>query len=439
MQTQKIPVDWFIGETTFPSTAFGSSESGTSSVHGSVEGRHRTQRLGEFRANATLLRWLAIGFAICWVATAAPPNKEGLALEESRMGIAQTLRLDDAAWRTGNVESFVKQIDPNVGVEWSSAWQREWNLARHAPDSHRSVQDSQLLAAISIGDLMMVPVQVDRPIANAWHQSPYVENRFYRLNADKWQRTAPPETFWGRQKSLATANLRIDYVERDGQLIEPLMPELERLIVSIYTQAGIPLPPPQAKRHLIFVPSLQTKWEVTGYPIEIVSPTLLPIAVALTPQEAIIDTVSRRVIHRMMLESSYGFRPIWQVLTVGMENWLRVTVTDVPSLWHQRVVPLFWAEAEDHMPLELIDITDGRSLKLTSEERQLWKYMAAQTIIEYVHEVYGPEAPARLLHRFPAHRTWHALIEDTFGVSVQAWEAGWNEYLVTQIKEQEHP
>src|SRR5690606_31258701 len=116
---------------------------------------------------------------------------------------------------------------------------------------------------------------------------------------------------------------------------------------------------------------------------------------------------------------------LWMISPIEMQ----LPVFCVDSLDEREVSSLWLCGAlSDAQRATLTEkhITPGDGLHLTRE-------VMLATAVEYAAATYGPDRIPLLLATTGQHSQWETLVEDVFGVSAEAFEAGWAAYLEDQF------
>lgn len=293
-----------------------------------------------------------------------------------------------------------------------------------------------------LGELTLAEVSGQRTV-QGWHQvSPYRETRFYRETATGWRQTTPERAFWGPLIRRETAHLRFEYFTRDAESIATLMAEIDALYTGMHTRLGLPLPSTVHKLTIEILPSRLTGRGLYRDRLQVSSPLMAQIPIQfsattfLTHQivsgllTSVISSTATGEAIGVPPQDSFAFR--WRTMRRGLRSWLQTALIGQAWPWDQQAAELFLRTQQAHFPVTLDNITWGTEVALTDEERLMWQDAAAESVVAYVVAVYGEDRLPELLRGFYRYNDWRDLVAGTFGISPEAFEAGWNRYLAKQ-------
>jgi len=353
-----------------------------------------------------------------------------------------------------------------------------------------SLPDVQVEDYEMAGGRIMARVTVFYPGEDGQAQS-YRETRFYSQTADQWQRIEPDAALLGPWQTLRTAHFTFRHRAIDGAAVAEIAPRLDQLYERLRRDMGLP---PAVASQAIFVEVggaiRADPFTLTGHTIAAPSPALLTTPVGMTAAgvlyQALVHPLAALVVGEVIAQHHPDWGngvahwwplldalPLWVVwedegpLAMSRQEVLRWLVhnAQAPTPSARQVVPDRYerlcrsfgswnlSPAEMSIPLNCTEADQGRTwsmipalpLRLDAiiQERPYpddspqssisgSQIVALEMVVEYVVATYGQAALARLIASLGDHADWHSLIPAVFGISADAFEAGWLMYVATQ-------
>jgi hypothetical protein len=341
------------------------------------------------------------------------------------------LHREELAWQQNNAAQFSQFLDRQIPREWRRDWFLPWGIE----PSQRTTLGVQMVQ-IEQAQPVAAHTLVTHAVLEWWRGLPYQELRFYRQTETGWVRTKPAVEDWGRLHTLATPHLQFEFYERDAAPMLALAEPMERAYVKLYALLGRKLPPQPITLTFAVVPDRVHEFTPTEDGLTFSSPLLLKTPVGLTPSQytahLIVNRLADQALRQMVDSSRRRGANRWQSMVRAANGRLRSEILGQRSPWQQQAERLFRQTNWTLSPLRLTDISDRYSGKIPSRATIMWEYMAAESVIDYVVQVYGWEGLAALIRGFGEFSFWNGLIPSVFGVSVPEFEVGWNRYLAEQ-------
>jgi hypothetical protein len=318
---------------------------------------------------------------------------------------------------------------------------------------------------------------------------PYREVRFYQETNGGWQRSAPDASFWGSQQRLESDFFTFDFRQRDGLTVAKAAVELDTLYRQMHELLGLPIPVNAGageKMHVtLAVEELPpgSFGDFDGTSLTITSPLLRPLPEHMSETDSLVESVALPL-RRHLTAAAVGPLSVYSSptpeLVAGLRQWLTWETDGLLAEYRIELVRWLYANAPDgprrvpdsyseicqtldfweisfmmnslfscsgllpilpphnftpptrlwHLPLaEPMEMTQSFG---QSYEPRLGRSLAIATVLEYAVKTYGPATIPLILQTVPARSSWDQTAPDLFGVSAEAFEAGWHAYLVDE-------
>jgi hypothetical protein len=347
-------------------------------------------------------------------------------------GIEANLLREDLAWETRDRKSFDSLIDADaVGDDWVREWRETWRLELTEPPRYQI--DLLHVEPLEGEKLVQAHVQLRQPDVEWWRSHDLQEIRFYRASEQGWVRTLPPPSYWGEQRELETEHLRFRYYERDGDAVEPIVDQIDDAYVGLYKTLKLSIDTDKPKLTIAILPDLVRRWSAVENQVDVMSPTLEKITDSQPVTEhladCILDKLTDRAVRDAYPGSSGRYLYRWPVMIWGLRGWLRTDLLGRASPWNTDAAEIFYDLSIDEFPLPLTLATDLRGDQQPTREQIIWRYVAAESLIDYTVQTYGRNRLPELLQGFVKHGSWKDLVPGVYGASLQEFEIGWNLYL----------
>ncbi len=259
--------------------------------------------------------------------------------------------------------------------------------------------------------------------------------RFYRRAGYTWLRTLPPAEYWGNQLTLETPRLSLRYHAPDAQAVTAAAVQLEAAYLELHAMLGVE-PPSAAKKIVVIVqPELVQTRSWAGGDIELTSPLLAQVDASQSDADYVASTVLNRIIaHTLNGERIMNAAQLqnWGLFLSALRGWLRAELLGLPTPWRGEAQKVFVTHAAGSYPLRLADLTEFQVEGQPGRNTALWRYMAAETLLEYSVARAGQEALPALLDGLSETASWPELIGVVFDASEEEFVAGWNRYLAEE-------
>ncbi len=376
-----------------------------------------------------LLRTLAALLVVAAATASAafsPAQQQRMQIEQELVAI---LVMEQEAWAASDPNQYKSLVDPQVADVWISQWRGGWGTGRTAFGGRRLL----LLSAQPLSqDLVRAAVQVTQPRINWWQTSVQRETRFYRRAGYTWLRTLPPAEYWGDQLTLETSHLVFLYHAPDAQAVTTAAAQLEAAYLELHAMLDVEPPSASEKIVVIVRPDLVQTRSWSGGDIELTSPLLAQVDASQSDADYVASTVLNRIIaHALNGERIMNTAQLqnWGLFLSALRGWLRAELLELPTPWRGEAQKIFAAYAAGSYPLRLADLTEFQVEGQPGRDTALWRYMAAETLLEYSVARAGREALPALLDGLSEAASWSELIEIVFDASEEEFVAGWNRYL----------
>jgi hypothetical protein len=254
-----------------------------------------------------------------------------------------------------------------------------------------------------------------------------------QMDYESWEQTGLNIGFWGEEKSAETTYFHWYFRARDQAIVTQVAAQLDHIYLQLRHNLG--LAPPSGTDKIVIdvqagIPASSTP---AGANHIIIASTLLLI----TPnQESQVEALRGRLFLLLIqetLSSAQAQQPvgcIWRSLLGGLAHWQLHIFP--PTLFDHPATP------EQAIPLlkELLDKDENcldhpvTQLAATPDDPSTTDLGAS--FFAYAAERYGRDAVTALLTAFRRYSTWDDAIPAAFHTSKEAFEAGWQEYVLTQ-------
>ena len=356
----------------------------------------------------------------------SPAQQQRIQVEQE---LAAILVMEQQAWAASDPNQYKALVDPQVTESWIGQWRGGWGTSRTAFGGRRLL----LLSAQPLSqDFVRADVQVMQPRINWWQASVQRETRFYRRAGYTWLRTLPPAEYWGNQLTLETPRLSLRYHAPDAQAVTAAAVQLEAAYLELHAMLGVE-PPSAAKKIVVIVqPELVQTRSWAGGDIELTSPLLAQVDASQSDADYVASTVLNRIIaHTLNGERIMNAAQLqnWGLFLSALRGWLRAELLGLPTPWRGEAQKVFVTHAAGSYPLRLADLTEFQVEGQPGRNTALWRYMAAETLLEYSVARAGQEALPALLDGLSETASWPELIGVVFDASEEEFVAGWNRYL----------
>lgn len=319
---------------------------------------------------------------------------------------------------------------------------------------------------------------------------------FYRRTPAGWLRTAPQAALWGEPQTLETAYFRFEFREKDAAAVQQVADQIDAHYRTVRRDLGLALPVFSAAKIVLDIspetvplPDLyraHDRFNLNGTRIMLSSPGVHQTPAHLSDAEILAQSVSLLLIEAAVDEWSHAMLVhqggldwtrlvpalrLWQIwdrnepLDAGRRElieWLyieRPVKVREPDQWLPRsytqmcatyaawnlapeilAVPITCSELDPLIWFAHGAPTHVRTMMQYQSEIEAagdslarrGEVLALTTVLEYVVATYGREQLPVFLDGFGRYPNWATLIPTVFGVSVDAFEAGWRAYLADE-------
>lgn len=427
MTQQRITFEWRIGEAEYE--LWSDSQLGTDAWPGDALLSQREQRLVN-----NILRFAALFTVVVLAAAGLSVSPRQLEWAQAEAGIRRNLDRENRAWYNLDRDMYLGTIDPYIDNDWASVWRRHWR----GDPGNRLEYGSELGSVEPLGDgLMRVTVESSYP-ATEWSDVEDVYDvRFYRETEFGWVRTVPSpySDYWGETHTLDVDGLRFVYPARDEEAVRAAAPQVATAVQEVYRLLDI-APPPGYETFVVELrPERMSRWSWDGNHIRVSSPTFGTVPQGLTRGEDLAESVVSRLTYRIFAEATepggrFLFR--WTVMNWGLRRWMNNHLLEQPSPWHAQSREIFRQESMGRLPISPYAISDNEQVGRPERNYVIWRFLAAETLIEYGVETYGEGTLPALFRGFSNFSSWDELTNTVYGVDLATFTAGWNQYLIEQ-------
>ena len=225
------------------------------------------------------------------------------------------------------------------------------------------------------------------------------------------------------------------YHAPDAQAVTAAAVQLEAAYLELHAMLGVE-PPSAAKKIVVIVqPELVQTRSWAGGDIELTSPLLAQVDASQSDADYVASTVLNRIIaHTLNGERIMNAAQLqnWGLFLSALRGWLRAELLGLPTPWRGEAQKVFVTHAAGSYPLRLADLTEFQVEGQPGRNTALWRYMAAETLLEYSVARAGQEALPALLDGLSETASWPELIGVVFDASEEEFVAGWNRYLAEE-------
>lgn len=116
----------------------------------------------------------------------------------------------------------------------------------------------------------------------------------------------------------------------------------------------------------------------------------------------------------------------------GLRSWLQYELVAERWPWDQQAATFFQQSYQPAEPLTLGALWWGNGQQLAELEQMMWQSAAAESVVDYAVVTYGPEILPRLWRGFHTYETSADWVDGVFDLTVEEFEAGWNQYLAAR-------
>jgi hypothetical protein len=335
--------------------------------------------------------------------------------------------------RQNRPRALPARVDAQVDPAWQQAWLDDAGLQPVHAAGDVTVRRIEVQ-----GDMALVEMVVAQPVGS-WLPVPYRQTRAYRETEQGWLRTAPSSALWGDAMTQATEHFVFVYRGRDAAAVQVAASRIEAQDARLRHELGLAPRPDGATTTILVTPALppvhdpaQIARLQSGATVQVPSPALLVLPVALDPGEALARLVGG-VLARRALDEALALAPpaaTWQPEVVdGLALWLQWEQSDLPG--QERAC--LEAEAQASLArgwrprLAAIrhDVPSQPWSCTTASRVQPPPAMLAEMLIAYGMYAYGHDRLPALVEGLRRTQGWEELIPAVFGVTAEEFEEGW--------------
>jgi hypothetical protein len=359
-----------------------------------------------------------------WLAAEYPAVQEVLAV---RTAIEASLAQEFAA-RTGdnpgNAMALVYEyLDPAAEQSWRYEYMRTTGIGKES----LTWVDYEIVELVIEGDLARIRLHTTY---NGPLMPEVVEGRFYRRVDERWLLTAPNPSAWGALYTMETEHFRVRYHALDAEIVKAATHKLEAAYQKMLRTLMLPEERTirsgdrafyDGKFNYEIVPHQVKEWSARATSIQIPSPFFYSL-----PH---VDDSARDLAYSMMSHSAWVLLDdVYQVQnswwsTLGLNQWI-LEDSAGPT----------WADS-DYMAGLIQKFVDERSPVSLAELLYLSdineSFVAGRLLMVYIAAIHGRDEIPRFMHGLSQHEGWDELIPAVFGVTVEEFEAGWNQWIDT--------
>lgn len=424
MLRQSIAFEWRIGD------EVEWQEGGFTEVAHSIDGR-----ITETELARVLLRCILLALvALCTAGSLAIPEDQ-VAQQQADKAVRFALLQEKLLQESGAHHRYPLLVDSNVTTQWQNRWRETWKSGV----GEESGIKVTLLAVDRQDELVVATILVEDPAPN-WRESrSYREKRFYRLRGQNWLRTMPPPSDWGTLQHIESTYFRLEYHAPDAEVVAQISQQLDPLYTKLYSRLGMEIPNhrDQLRQKQIFavVPDMINGTHSYQNRVEFTSPTLAPIPAQLTDAEYLLHTIMNRLtyfaVQEAMARTRNGTEYRWNLVLWGVRSWLLHDLLGQPSPWSTEAELALRAQLAEEPYVVLEMLNRGYRADQPTETEIMARYMLAESVVTYALTTHGAERLPILLQDFSIYSRWKDLVPRAFGVSVEEFEAGWQEHVHT--------
>ncbi|MFQ5857748.1 MAG: hypothetical protein ACE5LU_19250 [Anaerolineae bacterium] len=349
--------------------------------------------------------------------------------------IQGTIDVEAWAWESSDETLIDSLIDGQANEGWTRQFRRDQDRRRHWAGDDARAPVVQIEKVELQGDLALIEVLVTEP-GVPWTSTPYRETRFYRQVEGRWLRTAPQSDFWGVERTLETDHFRFEFHQRDAEAVKAVAADADTLYSKLRQDVGLGPPPADEKLTIEIIPRTNVvDWRFAGDKLTVSSPALLPVPEGLPDAARLTQSITYPLTRRVVGEAleDVEINTEWRPVVEGARHWLSWDRSSLPSGWRYHAEEPLRKQLEQGTSLRLADLTHSKSERWDRSGR--WtQLIAAETMVAYAMDTYGPEMLRALVRGLGEHETWDTLIPAVFDVSARDFEAGWQAYLVARYE-----
>ena len=428
MFSKQIEFEWHTGEGDFSAIppAFG----------GQAQSEAVSRQNDAFRAvNRAVVIICILLISAFALATSNNTPLDELNIARAVAGVERSLVLETEAWETRDHKLFMRTFDPATDYEW----RRQLNLRWDTESSVESTPPLVRVHDVAQHDGMALVTLLVTDGGNL-AATPHRQYRFYREVAGEWLQTLPTDAFWGDSRLLETPHLRFRYHDREAKVVGAVAADLELTLQTFYATVGESLPTAEKKVTLELIPRALYGWAYAGDRLMVSSPYMLSIPAGGGDAESgdadafassIISRFGFRVLDQVRRQGKEPWRTLWDATHPGVHSWLMVTVAQKPQPWNAKADAIFAEHVRKQGPLQLKELR-----AVTDQIRFPYEWYLrtklAESVVAYADHTYGRDKIPAMLHALANVRSWEDLTRGVYEVSVEEFEAGWNEYVETR-------
>ena len=290
-----------------------------------------------------------------------------------------------------------------------------------------------------IGELTLAEVILHESPPSWRMNIPYRETRFYQETDDGWRQIRPDDLFWGTPIQRETTHLRFEFLARDAATVEPLLTQMDALYVTAHTLLGIELSAPATKLTIEITPERITGRGIYEDRVRVTSPLMAQIPNELSATTFLAHQIASRLLSLIINNQSAtqtiepaiegSFLAQWRVMRRGLRSWLQQELLAERWPWDQQAATFFRETYQADQPLTLGVLWWGNGQQFSEPEQMMWQSAVAEAVIDYAVDTHGPAILPQLWRGFHRYETSADWVNGVFGLTVEEFEAGWNQYL----------
>lgn len=350
-------------------------------------------------------------------------------LQQAETGIRQSMADEAIAWLTVDKDAYDSLIDPNTDKRWIRSVDWGWHSLRYQgwQGLELSVQD------VSLRNGMAVVRTRIKHTGNRRQPVIYSRYRYYHKVDEQWLRISPQSRFWGGEQRYESSSLYFVYHEADADVVKEAAPKIEQVYERFQSMSG--LAPPESIDKLGI--EIHTKpisgWSAADGTLSVDSPLIALLPANLNDVDAFVHDVTGRLVRWHLYDTQprrgdWPTQRLWRATFPGMQSWLMRELTGQPPFIYAGARKVLAEDLALRDKVALTDLRRGRQSDMTNQD-WLWLAAAGESMIDYAVGVYGEETLIRFFDNIGKLSTWEKFIPATFGVSMEKFEAGWNDYL----------
>ena len=279
-----------------------------------------------------------------------------------------------------------------------------------------------------VGGIAMVEVTTVDEAGRAYRETQfYLDEQGYG-----WQLSFPDVSFWGPEQSSETAHFDRHYHERDAAAVAAVKPILDGLYLQIRHDLGLSPPSPKGKL-IIEVKAAAFHLppaDYAGNRLVTLSPLLVVAPADMSQVEVLHAEILSLLIQRTLYlaQERQPIWCIWRPLLDGLVQW-QMRLHGATTLGGSE------KPSQNSPSLKLLLNSDKNCLErpvtfLAARPDNPTSAAMAETLFAYVVDRYGREGVPTLLSAFRHYSTWEDAIPAAFATSANAFEAGWQAFVL---------